>query len=129
MRYAFLLAVPLVTLGAQPATPQSATIVDVQLSNYKFTPRTIILDRGRPYVLRLTNVSGGGHDFTAPTFFAAARIAPEDRRMVAGGEVEVHPGMTHAVRLSAPAAPGRYKVKCTHRFHKMLGMSGTILVR
>jgi plastocyanin len=41
----------------------------------------------------------------------------------------VHPGMTHEIRLTAPATAGRYKVKCTHRFHKLLGMGGTIIVR
>ena len=128
MRYAFLFAAPLVVLGAQPAAPQAPTTINVQLSNYKFTPKTIVLDHGRPYVLRLTNVSGGGHDFTARDFFAAARVAPEDRAMVREGEVEVHPGTAHEIRLTAPAA-GRYKVKCTHTFHKFFGMSGEIIVR
>jgi uncharacterized cupredoxin-like copper-binding protein len=129
MRYAFLFAVPLIALGAQAATPQSPAIVNVQLSSFKFTPRTIVLDRGKAYRLRLTNVSKDGHDFTAPSFFAAARIDPADRQMVRGGEVEVHPGMAHEIRLTAPAAAGRYKLKCTHRFHKLLGMGGTIIVR
>ncbi|HET9336775.1 MAG TPA: cupredoxin domain-containing protein [Sphingomicrobium sp.] len=129
MRNALLLAFPLALLGAQAATPQAPTAVNVQLSNYKFTPRTIVLDHGRPYVLRLHNASGGGHDFTAPAFFAASRVAPEDRRLVAEGEVEVRPGTTHEIHLTAPAAPGRYKVKCTHTFHKFFGMSGTIVVR
>ena len=129
MRYAFLLAVPLVAIGAQPAAPQAPAVVNVQLSSFKFTPRTIVLDRARPYVLRLRNVSKDGHNFVAPSFFAASRIAPEDRRMVTEGEIEVHPSMVHEVRLTAPAAPGRYKLKCTHRFHKLLGMSGTIIVR
>lgn len=129
MRYAFLIAIPLIALGAQQATPQGPRVVNVQLSSFKFTPKTIVLDRGRAYVMRFTNVSKDGHDFTAPAFFAASKIAAEDRRMVMEGEVEVHPGMTHEVRLTAPAAPGRYKVKCTHTFHKLLGMSGTIIVR
>lgn len=129
MRYAFLFAVPLIVLGAQPATPQSPAVVNVQLSSFKFMPRTIVLDRGKEYRLRLTNVSKDGHDFTAPSFFAAARVAAADRHMVRGGEVEVHPGMTHEIRLTAPAAAGRYKLKCTHRFHKLLGMGGTIIVR
>ena len=129
MRYAYLFAVPLVLLGAQPATPQAAAVVNVQLSSFKFTPQTIVLDRGKAYVMRFHNASKDGHDFTAPAFFAASTIAPEDRRMVMEGEVEVHPGMTHEVHLTAPAAPGRYKVKCTHTFHKFLGMSGTIIVR
>ena len=129
MRYAFLPAIPLAVLGAQPATPQAPAVVNVQLSSFKFTPKTIVLDRGRSYVMRFYNASKDGHDFAAPAFFAASRIAPQDRRMVAEGEVEVHPGRTHEVRLTAPTTPGRYKVKCTHTFHKLLGMSGTIIVR
>ena len=128
MRYAFLIALPLIMLGAQPATPQAPTVVNVQLANFKFTPRTIVLDHGRPYVLRLANVAKGGHDFSAPAFFAAARVAPEDRRMVAEGEVEVPPGQVREIRLTAPAA-GSYKLKCTHQFHKFFGMSGKIVVR
>ena|SRR5918996_5143325 len=128
MRYAFLLAIPLIAIGAQPATPQAPATVNVQLSSFKFTPRTIVLDHGKPYVLRLYNGSKDGHNFVAPSFFAAARVAPDDRRWIAEGEVEVPPGQRREIRLTAPAA-GRYKVKCTHRFHKLLGMSGTIIVR
>lgn len=129
MRYALLMAVPLVAFGATAATSQAPTVVNVQLSSFKYTPRTIVLDRGKSYVMRFTNASKDGHDFSAPAFFAASKIAAGDRRMESEGEVEVHPGMTHEVRLTAPATPGRYKVKCTHRFHKLLGMSGTLIVR
>lgn len=129
MRNAFFLAVPLAVLAAQPVTSQAPAVVNVQLSSFKFTPKTIVLDRGRSYVLRLYNASKDGHNFVAPTFFSASQIAPADRRMVREGEVEVHPGMVHAIRLTAPAVPGRYKVKCTHTFHKLLGMSGAIIVR
>lgn len=128
MRHSLLLAFAIVAL-APPAAAQAPATINVQLSNYKFTPKTIVLDHGRDYVFRLTNVSGGGHDFTAPAFFAAARIAAEDRRMVTEGEVEVHPGMTHEIHLTAPAATGTYKVKCSHSFHKFFGMSGKIIVR
>ena len=128
MRYAFWLAVPLAALGAPATTSQAPPAINVQLSNFKFTPKAIVLDHGRPYVLRLYNAAGGGHDFTASDFFAAAAIAPTDRRWVSDGEVEVPPGQLREIRLTAPAA-GRYKVKCSHSFHKTLGMSGTIIVR
>lgn len=128
MRFAFLSALALAFAAAQPATPQAPAAVNVQLSNFKFTPRTIILDRGRPYVLRLYNASSGGHDFTAPAFFGAAAIAPSDSRWVMRGEVEVPPGQLREIRLTAPG-PGRYPLKCTHKFHKFFGMSGTIIVR
>lgn len=128
MRHAFLLAMPIAMIGTQPANPQGPTAVDVQLTNFKFTPRTILLQSGRPYVLRLHNGSGGGHDFTAPDFFAASAIAAADRRLVSNGEVEVPPGQVREIRLTAPA-PGSYKLKCTHSFHKLMGMSGRIVVR
>lgn len=128
MRYASLFAVPLILLSAQPAAPQAPAVVNVQLSNFKFTPKTIVLDHGQDYVLRLANVSDGGHDFTAPAFFAAANVAGEDRRWISEGEVEIPSGQTREIHLSAPAA-GSYKLKCTHSFHKMFGMSGEIVVR
>ena len=129
MRYAFLLAVPIAAFGAQPAASQAAAVVNVQLSSFKFTPETIVMDHGKSYVLRLTNASRDGHDFTAPGFFAASRIAPSDRAMVMEGEVEVRPGTTNEIHVTAPAAAGRYKLKCSHSFHKMFGMSGAIVVR
>lgn len=121
--------VALAVFAAVPAVAaEGQTVVNVQLSNFKFAPRTIILDHGRSYLLRLRNVADGGHDFTAREFFAAAAIAPGDRRWVTEGEVEVPPGQVRDIRLTAPAA-GRYKLKCTHSMHKFFGMSGTIVVR
>lgn len=128
MRVAPLTVIALAAFVVPAATAQAPAVVNVQLANYKFTPKTIVLDHGRPYVLRLHNSSGGGHDFTSPAFFAAARIAPSDRRWVQGGEVEVPPGQVREIGLTAPGA-GSYKVKCTHTFHKFFGMSGTIVVR
>lgn len=129
MRYAFLSAIALVALGAQPANPQAPAVVNVQLSSFKFAPRTIVLNRSGSYVLRLHNVSKDSHDFSAPSFFSASTIAPADRAMVVEGSVEVRPGTIREIGLTAPAAAGRYKLKCTHTFHKMFGMSGTIIVR
>ena len=128
MRFAAFCALPIILLGEQPAVPQAPTVINVQLANYNFTPKTIVLDHGRSYVLRLANVSDGGHDFTASDFFAASNVAAEDRRLVAEGEVEVPSGQVREIHLTAPAA-GSYNLKCSHSFHKMFGMSGKIIVR
>ena len=128
MRYAFLPALPIVILAAQPAAPQPTTAVNVQLSSFKFTPKTILLDRGRRYVLRLYNASDDGHNFVSPAFFNAASIQPSDRRWIRGGKVEVPPGQVREIHLTA-ARPGRYKVKCSHTMHKFFGMSGAVVVR
>jgi uncharacterized cupredoxin-like copper-binding protein len=129
MRHAFLIVLPLALLVAQPAAPQAPTAINVQLASFKFTPNTILLDHGHSYVLRLQNVADGGHDFTAPDFFIAANVAAEDRRLVTEGEVEVPAGQVREIHLTAPGAAGSYKLKCSHSFHKMFGMSGTIVVR
>jgi uncharacterized cupredoxin-like copper-binding protein len=128
MRIASLFALPLLAIALSPAPAQAPATVQVQMANFKFTPNTIVLDHGQPYVLRLVNVASGGHDFTASEFFAAAAVAAADRRWVQEGMVEVPSGQVREIHLTAPAA-GRYKLKCSHSFHKMFGMSGTIVVR
>ena len=127
MRNSLLLAATIIALGG-PAIAQHPAPLNVQLSNYKFTPKNIVLDHGRPYVLLLANAAGGGHDFTAREFFAAAAVSPEDRRYISDGEVEVPPGQVREIHLTAPAA-GKYSLKCTHSLHKLMGMSGKIIVR
>lgn len=129
MRYAFLIAIPFAALSAQPAASQAPTVINVQLANFSYTPKTIVLDHGHAYVLRLQNVSDGGHDFTASDFFAAANVAAADRSLIADGEVEVPAGQVREIHLTAPAAAGSFHLKCSHSFHKMFGMSGTIQVR
>ena len=128
MRIAQYIALPLALMAGTSALAQPSPTIMVQMANFKFTPENIVMDHGQSYVLRLTNVAGGGHDFTAPGFFAAASVAAADRRLIADGEVEVPAGRTIEIHLTAPAA-GRYKLKCSHTFHKMLGMSGEIVVR
>jgi len=128
MRIALLLALPLISLAGSTAMAEVAPTVAVQLSNFKFAPGTIVLDHGKPYVLKLMNVSDSGHDFVAESFFNAATVAPADRKMIAEGGIEVPPGQTVEIHLTAPAA-GNYKLKCSYAFHKMFGMSGSIVVR
>lgn len=110
-------------VGGQP----SAQVIAIELDSFKFTPSTIAMTHGQSYVLRLTNLSEGGHDFAAPKFFSVARIAPGDSRMLEDGQVEVRGGQTLSIRLVAPA-PGTYRVVCTHFLHSTLGMKGRIVV-
>ena len=128
MRISSLTLLPIAALGAPAATAQAPAVAEVHLSNFKFTPQTIVLDHGRPYVLRLVNDGGGGHDFTAPEFFAAAGVAPSDRALVAEGEVEVPGHQIREIHVNAPRL-GSYKLKCSHTFHKAFGMTGQIIVR
>ena len=121
MRCLYLLPLLLAAPAAALAQPHT---VDVRLSNFDFTPKTIHLRAGEPVVLRLTNSSNGGHNFSAPQFFAAARLAPG--QSVARGAVEVASHQTVSVELTP--ARGSYRLRCTHRLHTAFGMKGQIVV-
>ena len=105
---------------AQPAAPVRV----INLVSYSYAPAPIVLRAGQPVTLQFVNRAGKGHDFTATRFFRSARILSG---RVEGGEVELRPGQIANVTL-IPVA-GRYNAHCGHPFHKMLGMSTTILVQ
>jgi uncharacterized cupredoxin-like copper-binding protein len=121
-----LIAIAVASAGANGG-PLPDKVVAVELANFDFTPSTVEMVHGQGYVLRLTNISDGGHDFAAPAFFAAARIDPEDARAIDDGQVEVAGGQTVVIRLTAPS-PGIYRVRCTHFLHSTFGMKGRIVV-
>lgn len=138
MRWVPLLVATVILAGCAtthlitPSVEASATAfsdaqaVDVTLANFDFTPPTIHLRAGQAYRLQLHNAAMGGHDFTAPEFFASARVAAADAAKVAQGKVELTAGKSETVRL-VPAA-GRYKLVCSHLGHAVLGMTGQIVV-
>lgn len=116
-------------IAAGPAAAQNAATprtVEVDLASFSFTPSTISLRAGEPIVLKLVNTGRGGHNFSAPEFFAAARLAP-GQAAVARGAVEVPSRQTVEVRLTP--ARGHYALRCTHTLHATFGMRGAIDVQ
>lgn len=105
--------------AAQPAT--------VDMTNFKFTPAALNLRADVPTVLQFRNRSSGGHNYSAPAFFAAAKLDPASAGLVRAGRVEVPSHST--VQVTLTPAPGKYPVRCSHTLHSTFGMKGTILVR
>jgi len=105
-----------------PAVAQPAAQT-IQLYSFGFTPNAIHLTAGRPVTLNFVNSAGGGHNFSAPSFFAAATITSGS---APNGLVELGARQSRSITL-VPRA-GRYKVRCTHFLHQQMGMSGQILV-
>lgn len=130
---AFLLASCATTHAIEPqiASPSrdfaSAERFEVQLDSFSFTPRDVELPADTPIVLVLHNVSNGGHNFSAPEFFAAAQVQRGDASLIAPGAVEVPGGGTVEIHL-VPVA-GTYDLDCTHLGHKAFGMTGSIIVQ
>ena len=90
-----------------------------------FTPSTIHLHAGQPVTLHLANTSSGGHNFSAPQFFAASQIT-SGAGSIHDGTIEVPEGQTVSVQLT----PGRgtFRLRCTHTLHTTFGMRGEIVV-
>ena len=123
MREASILLLSLLTPAATAQVPSPT--VEVRLSSFDYTPEVIRLRAGEPVTLRLVNTSGGGHNFSAPAFFAASRLlAGADT--IREGKIEVRSRQAVTVRL-VPAR-GDYRLRCTHTLHSALGMRGRIIV-
>ena len=110
-----------------PAVADAAGVVTVSLSDFAFEPERLSLHAGQPVRLHLVNTSGGGHDFSAPKFFAASRFA-QGSVLPKDGAIEVPPHGAVDTSLT-PLAPGQYDLACTHPLHELFGMSGTIDVQ
>jgi plastocyanin len=121
----FLLITPiLLCAGSAAGQPVAAPVQGIALYSYGYNPDPIVLTAGKAVTLNFLNRATKGHDFTAKKFFSSSRIISGD---VGEGEIDLEPGRSASVTL-VPTA-GRYKVHCGHPFHKMMGMSGEIVVR
>jgi plastocyanin len=113
---------------ASIAQAQTDNLINISLTNYAFTPGAITLQAGTAYHLHFINSGSKDHNFSAPDFFAAAQIAPEDQAKVAKGLVALESGQSVDVTVT-PARSGTFAVECTHFMHGMMGMHGTITVQ
>jgi plastocyanin len=123
MRIGLALGILLYTPAAATAQP---TTVAVQLSNFKFGPSAIHLKAAQPITIHLENASGSGHNFSAPQFFAAAKVEPRSAALIHNGTVELKGHQS--VDLSLTPAAGSYPLKCSHSLHAAFGMKGKITV-
>jgi len=112
-----------------PATGAPAqTPISISLSNYSFSPTAIQLQAGTTYTLHFVNNGSKDHNFSAPEFFSASQIAPDDVSKIRNGLVDLSSGQSVDVTLT-PARAGSFAVECTHFMHKMMGMHGVISVQ
>lgn len=107
--------------------------VTVTMTEYAFSPSTIVLKAGTPTRLVLKNAGKEAHYFVAEQFFkaiATRKIQGSDGEIKAPSftAVEVYPGKTLEWFL-VPAAKGGFDLLCTVKGHAEHGMRGRIEVR
>ena len=121
---AFVLTASTAFAGDAPANRQD---IQVTLSNFNFAPNMLRLQRNMTYAMHLVNSASGGHSFSAPGFFAAVTVAPEDRAKIANGKVEIPAGQTVDITVT-PMMAGRYPIVCSHFLHSTFGMKGDAVI-
>ena len=110
------------------AVAQTAAPIAITLTDYAFTPGALNLKAGTAYQLHFVNNGSKGHNFSAPDFFAASQIAPEDMAKVKNGTVELANGSAADITVT-PGRAGTYAFVCTHFMHRAMGMHGEITVQ
>ena len=120
-------ALGLLPVGAA-AQGDQPNVIPVELSEFKITPSEIVLDKGRRYVLHLTDSGKRDHDLTAKAFFRTVSMDPASASSVRYGEIDLTPGDVADVGFT-PLTGGIYEIHCGHLFHASLGMKGHIVVR
>ena len=122
-----LLPAALLLLAAAPAVDwtKSQPVMVVMVDD-RFEPDHLTFKHDTPYRLHLDNRGKDLHEFTAPEFFAAARVRDPGQLSNGGKEVVVQPGESIDVYLE-PLKPGTYHLTCAD--HDWDGMVGDITVK
>lgn len=118
-------ALPLFALCLAAAAPEPVTM-NVTMRDYSFVPNHLVLQHGVRYRLHLENHGKETHEFTAPVFFAAAKIDDPNLLNRERTEIVVQPGEVKDVFLT-PGKPGTYDLRCAD--HDWNGMVGGITVQ
>lgn len=121
------LAAALAGAALAGAAPAPAPVkVDVVMVDYEFQPDHLTFERGVYYQLHLENHGKETHEFTAPVFFATAKIDNPEVLNREHTEVLMQPGDKKDLFLT-PTKPGTYDLRCAD--HDWYGMVGGITVK
>lgn len=127
MRTAVALFASLLTAAAPPPEWRQAREIEVRLSNFDIAPGEIELRAGEPVRLRLINNGQSTYVVDGDELFAAGTVRSRDARHIVGGKVTVPAGEIAEISL-VPRA-GRYSLKSSNFFYRLLGMRSRIEVR
>jgi len=117
----------LIMLGACPgAAATDPLTVNVTMLDYRFMPDHLIFQHDVHYRLHLENHGKETHEFTAPVFFATAKVDNPGVLNRERTEIVMQPGDSKDVFLT-PGKPGTYDLRCAD--HDWNGMVGGIIVQ
>jgi uncharacterized cupredoxin-like copper-binding protein len=111
-------------IALSAAAPPAETL-NIVMVDYRFMPDHLTFRHNVHYRLHLENHGKETHEFTAPTFFATAKIDNPEILNREHTEIVMQPGETKDLFLT-PGKPGTYDLRCSD--HDWNGMVGGITV-
>ncbi|HUN50973.1 MAG TPA: cupredoxin domain-containing protein [Candidatus Sulfotelmatobacter sp.] len=108
--------------AAETATPAPRTVT-VELVDDRFVPDHLVFHHGVAYRLHLENRGKDQHEFTAPEFFKAVKVANPAALVADGHEAVLAPGQSRDIDFM-PLRTGHFPLTCAD--HDWDGMVGTI---
>ncbi len=111
----------------------TAEVIELTLEDHSYDPPDLVLDRNKPYILRLRNVGRVSHDMVGGSFFSgvAIKMAQNDAGRVVTPvlkSVYIKRGQQMEMWL-VPIRAGHYSFFCSIDDHRTLGMEGEITIR
>lgn len=113
------------------ASAETATVVRIEMREFRFLPATIRVAVGRPVTLRFVNKGQLAHQFGAGYLRALpVTVTDENARAEAPGldYLRLQPGGAASLQF-VPRRRGRFEFACTIEGHREAGMTGIIVVR
>lgn len=121
-----ILAIMTIT-ACTPASATPSSTLNVELSEFKFTPNTLVIFAGQETTLHLNNNGAVKHDLIILKQGTEAHIPfhAEDYKNDILLQVELDPGKSDTITFLFPEE-GKYKVVCSIPGHMEAGMSADL---
>ena len=124
-----------VLLASCTGTPQSATEVTVEATDFAYNPASITVPSGQPVTVTLKNMGAVEHDFVVDEInvsdVEASKSGPAQHHQMEQAEYDLHffakAGESAVLRFT-PLQPGTYQIFCSIAGHKEAGMIGELIV-
>lgn len=116
-------------LSACGGQSQPSTNIDVDMTDFAFTPSQYVVPAGQEITLHVQHAGTVEHDFIIMEYGTevGGHFNEEDRPNVYW-QIKVQPGESETVTFTAPTEPGTYQIVCGMAGHVEAGMIGKLEV-
>lgn len=127
----------------QPPPAEAARVVQIELSQLRFDPSTIVVTAGETVTFRIVNKDTVMHELAAgrqaqaeggfsDDFFKSVALRVSGGSMMeghVGKSIMVDPGESAEITFTVPDTRGSFEIGCFVPGHYASGMKGTLIVR